>query len=177
MSTIVARSSTTGVPAYGPIDAIVGFVVFYLFLERATPHVVALLTDVADLEASVVRLGLAAFLWFILVVTILDQGRRQYQALQTPRGNRSVRRPTQDWVLVRGAAVLAGGTIAYWTFDRAVEAGITLLEMLVRLDPARFDLAGFLTLVGFFVAFGIASWALDRLVIRGLRLAIADTTP
>ncbi|MFB6104627.1 MAG: hypothetical protein ABEJ57_06015 [Halobacteriaceae archaeon] len=176
MSTIVSRSSTSGVPAYGPIDAALGFVVFFLFLERATPHVVDVLTDVAGLHASVVRLGLAAFLWFIFLVTFLDQLNRQYLAVQVvpPPGDRSVRRPARSWVVIRVGAVIVGGAIAVWTFDAAVETGITFFEMLVRLDLSLFDVGALMGLVGFFIAFGIASWALDRLVIRGLRIVVAS---
>src|SRR6056297_2245399 len=69
-------------PAYGPIDAVLGLVLFYVVVDRATPTVVDVFGEVLpDVSSSTVELGLAIFLWFVVAVTLIEQLRRQLIAL------------------------------------------------------------------------------------------------
>ncbi|NHN49243.1 hypothetical protein G9464_16830 [Halostella sp. JP-L12] len=69
-------------PAYGPIEASLGYLLFYVLVDRVTPAVVTVFSDtVLDLSPSFVRFGLATALWFILLVTAIDQTRRPLAAL------------------------------------------------------------------------------------------------
>jgi hypothetical protein len=69
-------------PAYGPIEAILGYVLFYVLVDRATPVVVETFSEtVLDLSPSFLEFGLAMALWFVLGVTAIDQVRRQLAAL------------------------------------------------------------------------------------------------
>lgn len=64
-------------PAHGPVEACLGYLLFYILVIRVTPAVVATSGDAAlSLPSSFVRFGLAAALWFVLVVTAVDQARR-----------------------------------------------------------------------------------------------------
>ncbi|CQR51696.1 MULTISPECIES: hypothetical protein [Haloferax] len=172
-------------PAYGPVDAALGFVVFYLFVERATPTVVDILTSaVTGLSASAVGFGLAAVLWFVFAVTTLDQLRRQLAALglvsddgRRTDGARSVRAAPSALRLLSSAVVaVVAGFIAAVTFDRAVDAGIALIRLVADLGLGvflfgAFPLVEFLVMVVFFVSFGAATRSLDRLVVGSVRAA------
>ncbi|EMA06286.1 hypothetical protein C438_06222 [Haloferax denitrificans ATCC 35960] len=178
-------------PAYGPVDAALGFAVFYLFVERATPTIVEIATSVVPgLSASAVGFGLAAMLWFVFALTTLDQLRRQLAVLGVVTGDsgrtdgawsgRAV--PSVPWLLVSAVVAVVGGFIASVTFDRAVDAGIALIRLVAGLGvgafPAgAFPLVEFLAMVVFFVAFGAASRSLDRLVVGSVRVAFRVVLP
>ncbi|RDZ51292.1 hypothetical protein C5C07_16980 [Haloferax sp. Atlit-4N] len=178
-------------PAYGPVDAALGFVVFYLFVERATPTLVDTVTGVVPgLSASAVGFGLAAFLWFIFVVTTLDQLRRQLAALGVVAGDAGrPDRVASGWavpsvprLLVYAVVTVVGGSIAVLTFDRAVDAGIAFIRLATDLGVGvfpfgAFPLVEFLVIVVFFVAFGAATHSLDRVVIGSVRTAFATVRP
>ncbi|MFC7203334.1 hypothetical protein ACFQJC_07385 [Haloferax namakaokahaiae] len=168
-------------PAYGPVDTAISYAVFYIFVDYATPTVVDAAAIVfPSVSPSSVRFGLAALLWFVLVVTLLDQARRQLAALGVgvkdayqSRGHPGV--PSATWMVVYGGLALVGGAIASLTFDRALETGRELILFFATLDLARFVPADFVLLVVFFVSFGVATFALDRLVIGGVRAVVPPT--
>lgn len=182
MSTSLDTKSSTdskgggGFPAYGPIDAILGYILFYVLVDRATPTVVVVLTDVlSDVSPSLIRLGLAMVLWFILVVTVLDQVRRQLGALgidAQENGNRGVLADiasTELQPLTYLVLVLVGGVVAAITFERAVETAVSMIRIVPALDAASFVPTDIVVMVVFFVSFGVATHALDRVAIGGLR--------
>lgn len=166
-------------PAYGPIDSILGFVVFYVFVGRATPTIVEVFTTATGMAASAVGFGLAAVLWFIFAVTVLDLGRRQLAAVgvgsedSVDEITRQGGVPSETRALFYLAVTVVGGVVAWWTFETAVETGIDLIRLVGTLDTAAFDLVGFVVMILFFVSFGAATRALDRLVVGGVRTAIA----
>ncbi|UVE52331.1 hypothetical protein KU306_18565 (plasmid) [Haloferax larsenii] len=170
-----ARAERT-FPAYGPIDAILGFVVFYIFLTRATPTIVDVLTTVLpDVSASVVQFGLAAFLWFVFLMTTFDQVRRQLAALgvgskadiRESRRSRGV--PSTERVVLYLVALLVGGLVSMWTFDSAIDAGISMIRVVATLDIAAVPVVDFAVMIVFFVSFGVVTHVLDRMVIGALR--------
>ena len=64
-------------PAHGPVEACLGYLLFYILVDRVTPPVFEAFGNTAlCLPSSFVRFGLAAALWFVLVVTAVDQARR-----------------------------------------------------------------------------------------------------
>ncbi|MDB2262763.1 hypothetical protein PM025_01200 [Halorubrum ezzemoulense] len=64
-------------PAHGPVEACLGYLLFYILVDRVTPPVVEAFGSTAlSLPSSFVRFGLVAALWFVLVVTAVDQARR-----------------------------------------------------------------------------------------------------
>ncbi|MFC7046065.1 hypothetical protein ACFQH6_12155 [Halobacteriaceae archaeon GCM10025711] len=168
-------------PAYGPIDAVLGFLLFYYVVDRATPTVVAVFADVLpDVSPSLVGLGLAMLLWFILVVTAVDQVRRQLAALGVGTHHAvdsdtesSATYPAQQ-ALGYGVLVVLGGAVAAWTFDRGVETAVSMIRVVATLDAGAFVLADFVVMVVFFASFGLATHSLDRLVIGGVRSMLAD---
>lgn len=171
-----ADNGQSPLPAYGPIDATLGYVVFYVFVDRATSTVVGVVTTaLPTVSPSLVRLGLAAMLWLILVVTFLDQLRRQLVALgvgsrdDVSRAERSRDAPTDLRLVEYLVVLLVGGIIAAWTFEPAVQSGISLLWIVGTLDATRFALLEFVQMIGFFITFASATRALDRLIIGGVR--------
>lgn len=166
----------SSVPAYGPIEAVVGFVVFYAVFDRVTPTVVEVLTDaVPDLSASAVGFGLASFLWFVLIVTVFDQIRRQLVAL-------GVVAPASGWRSISGPATLSdrlafqylavslvGSLLAAGTFERATTALASTIRLVATQDASEFAVEESLWMIVFFVAAGVAAYALDRLLIGVIR--------
>lgn len=166
-------------PAYGPIEALLGMLLFLKIMERATPTIVdALGTALPELAPGTVRLGLAVFLWFVVALTILDQLRRQLAALgigshpQVPRSRRAA--PSETRALAYVAVLVVGGLVASWTFDPAMRAIGSAIRLIVLQDVAAFALVRFVLMVVFFVAYGAATHAIDRLVIGGIRAIVAD---
>lgn len=168
-------------PAYGPIDAVLGYVLFYVVIDRTTPAVVEVFSEtVLDLSPSFVGFGLAAALWFILVVTVIDQTRRQLAALGVGSYDeyqlRVWSRVTPASVRTAGylVALAVCGTLAVLTFEPAIEALLGFIPVVATADAAAFDVVGVVVLVVFFVSYGVATHALDRLVIGTIR-AVAGT--
>jgi hypothetical protein len=168
-------------PAYGPIEAILGYVLFYVLVGRATPVVVETFSEtVLDLPPSFLRFGLAIALWFVLAVTAIDQVRRQLAALGLVSYDeyqlRVWSRVTPSSLRTTGylVAVVVGGGIAVLTFQPAVETLLSLIPVFATVDPARIDIVGLLAMVTFFVAYGIATHSLDRLVIGAIHALSAN---
>lgn len=167
------------VPAYGPVDAALGFGLLYLVFERVTPAVVDVFTAAVDVSASTVELGLAMFLWFVFAVTTVDQLRRQLAALGVVDAEREWRLLPEPETLSNRVATwylamaLAGGLFAAWAFDRAMATLVSLIELVGGLDTGAFVFGEFLLLAGFFLAFAVATHAIDRLVVGGVRTLLA----
>ncbi|WP_256300673.1 hypothetical protein [Haloarchaeobius salinus] len=169
-----------GFPAYGPVDAALGYWLFYVVVDRATPTVVDLFAGrVLELSPSLVRLGLAALLWFVLAVTLLDQLRTQFDALTRrsvpERDWWSVSRlvPDQYWMLAYGLGTVLAGATALVTFEVGTAAAVTLIESVATVDVAAISLLDVVAVVVFFVSFAVASFSLDRLAIRAIRVLLA----
>ena len=163
-------------PAYGPIETGLGYLLFYLLVDHATPAVVTVFSDmVLDLSPSFVRFGVATALWFVLVVTVIDQVRRQlavlgvgtydeYQLRVWSRVAPSSLR-TAGYLL----ALIVGTTVAAITFERAVEALPSLIPVVATVELVAFDLVELFVMVVFFISYSIAAHSLDRLMIGGIR--------
>jgi len=167
-----SRKSQSTVPAYGPIEAALGYVVFYVFVTRATPTLVEVVPNsIGGITPSLVRLGLALALWLVLAANVIEQVRRQIVAFREGYADDFFQASvsTGSWMLGYLALLLVGSLLAVWTFDRAVDTGISLIRMVVTLDVGSFVLPDFVVMVAFFIAFGAASRAVDRLVIGGIR--------
>ena len=163
-----------GFPAYGPVEAALGYVVFYVFVSRATPTAVEVLpTAIEGLSPSTVRFGLAVVLWLALAANVLEQVRRQVVAIRSGYGDDFFQSAvaTETWMLGYGLVLLLGGLVAWLTFDRAVDTGIAIVRFLVTLDVSLLVVADVVLLIVFFVCWGVAIRAADRLVIGGLRSA------
>lgn len=163
-------------PAYGPIEAGLDYLLFYVLVDRTTPAVVTVFSDtVLDLSPSFVRFGLATALWFVLVVTALDQVRRQLAALGVGTYDeyqlRVWSRVTPSSLRTAGylLALITGTAVTVITIDRAVEALLSLIPVVATVDLVAFDLVELFVMVVFFISYSIAAHSLDRLVIGGIR--------
>jgi len=168
-------------PAYGPIEAGLGYLLFYVLLDRVTPAVVTVFSEtVLDLSPSFVRFGLATALWFVLVVTAIDQLRRQLAALGVGTYDdyrlRVWSRVTPSSLQTTGylLALVAGTAVAMITFDRAVEALLSLIPVASTVDVVAFDLVELFVMVVFFPSYSAAAHSLDRLVIGGVRTLMSE---
>jgi len=171
----VQRRPGLPLPDYGPIEGLLGFVMFYVFVDRATPTVVSVVTEqVAGVSAGAVRTWVAVALWVILGVTVLDHARRQYVAAREAVDHpERVRIPSREALLAYLAVALAGGFVALLTFEPAIRMGITLIRFVGTLDVSLFVLGEFLPMIVFFVAYASATWCIDRVLLGGLRRLLA----
>lgn len=168
-------------PAYGPIEASLGYLLFYVLVGRATPAVVTAFGDtVPGLSPSSVRFGLAAALWFVLAVTATDQLRRQLAALGVGSYDddelRVWSRVAPSSLRTTGylSALIVGTAVAAATFDRAVAALLSLIPVVAAVDVAAFDPVGLVVLVVFLLAYSGAAHSLDRLVIGAVRTPASE---
>jgi hypothetical protein len=168
-------------PAYGPVDAVVGVAVFYLFVDRATPTVVDVVTSaVPGISVETVGLGLAALLWVVLGIVLFEQLQRQLAAVgvgtrsAVRRADRQAGTPGAFQFLVYLGGLAVGGAVALSTFETAVLAGLTTIRIVGTLDTGAFVLVDFATMLVFFVSFAVASHSLDRLVIGIVRRVVGQ---
>lgn len=166
-------------PAYGPVEAILGYLAFFAVVDRTTPAVVEAVSEaLPGVSPSLVGLGLASALWFVLALSVLDQARRQLAALgvlshdAVRPGGASRIAPTPGRAVVYVALFLVGAAVAVTTFDRAVEGVASLVSVLVPLDVPPFPLLDLAAVAVFFVAVGVASRSLDRLILGGIRTVL-----
>lgn len=163
-------------PAYGLIEAGLGYIIFYVLIDRVTPAVVRIFSDtVLNISPSLVRLSLAIVLWFVLVVSTIDQARRQLAALGI---GQTVNSQLRVWSRVRPAslrtagyllAVVVGFAVAAMTFETAVEALLSLIPIVASLDVGQFEILELVEMFVFFIAYSVGAHSLDRLVIGSLR--------
>jgi hypothetical protein len=168
-------------PAYGPIEAGLGYLLFYVLVDRVTPAVVTVFSDtVLDLSPSFVRFGIATALWFVLVVTAIDQVRRQLVALGVGTYDeyqlRAWSRVTPSSLRTAGylLALIAGTAVAVITFDRAVGALLSLIPVVANVNVVAFNFVELFVMVVFFLSYSAAAHSLDRLVIGGVRALMSE---
>jgi hypothetical protein len=164
------------VPAYGPVDAVLGYALFYVVVDRVTPTVVDVGTTVLPgVAPSAIGFALAAALSFILVVTVVDQLRRQLAAAGLSSHSEidpdpSTRTPPSEPLALGYLLVgVFGGGIAWLTFEPAMRALNSLIPVVATLDVGGFVVAQFVVLVVFFLSFAAATRSLDRLLVGGVR--------
>jgi hypothetical protein len=163
------------VPAFGPIEAALGFGLFYVLVARLTPAITTRLSTVLDIDPSLTGFGLAVALWVGLALTVLEQARRQLAALGLVSPGESEFRV---WSRVESPAIriagyllalVVGAGLARLTYESAVEGLLALIGFGSANGFVSLDGWAVLELIGFFLAYGIAAHSLDRLVIGGLR--------
>lgn len=160
-------------PAYGPVNAALGYLLFYALVTRATPAAVEIIGPL--LGAGLVRLGLTAALWFILLVSLLEQLRRQLAALGVGHYRPTYWRalspavPSPGYLVAYLGLLLVGGAVAAWRLESALGTAVDLVRVVGRLELGALDVGAVVGLVVFFVAYGGASWAADRLLVGGIR--------
>lgn len=173
------RGSDRAFPAYGPVDAMLGYGLFVVVVERATPTVTTVFADVVSVSPALVGLGTAALLWFVFLVTAVEQCRRQLVALGvvgTPSDEAETPALSGRRALGYLALAVGGGAVAAATADDALDATVGLIRAVSVVDAGAIGLGDVLLVAVFFVAFGLVTRALDRLVIGGLRAVLTDGT-
>jgi hypothetical protein len=167
-------SASRGVfrPAYGPVDAVLGYVLFYVVVELVTPAVVDVVTDaLPGVSPGMVTSGLAAFLWFVLAVTVVDQIGRQVAAYRgrTDGTGLWAHIPSETEATVATLAVVVGGALAASTFTAAMAALPDAVHALAAFDVAGLLALDVVTVVTFFASYAAATWGADRLLVGGVR--------
>jgi hypothetical protein len=173
------RRRRGGFPAYGPVDAVLGLWLFVVVVDRLTPPIVAVARDVLPgVSSSLVTTALALFVWFVIVVTVLEQLRRQLAALGLGRAERrwwrhGRRGPPSLLAVVWYLLVLVvAGVVAGWTVESALATAAALVPAVAAIDVGAILTWRLVTMVVFFVAFSVATKALDRLVVGAFRAGI-----
>lgn len=71
-------------------------------------------------------------------------------------------------------ALIASTVVVVITFDRAVEALMSLIPVVATVDVAAFDFVELFVMVAFFVAYSVAAHSLDKLVIGGIQALMSE---
>jgi hypothetical protein len=168
------------VPVPGPVEGLLGVGLFYLLLDRLTPSILTALEDpLPDLVPEPVTTGLAGLIWLVFATTVLGSTldflrenprtfpseRRRTEWLERVRPSR---REYRNWV----ALLVVGGVTAVLTWSMAIDVLADLLVVVVDLPgtvPPGITLWSTVGMVLFFVSFAATAWALDRLIVGGLR--------
>ena len=175
-----SRSVRLLYPEYGPVEALVGFGVFFLIVEWMTPALVDTLAGpFPDLVPEPLTTVTAVLLWVVLGVTVLSI----VLTLLTPNprefGDRSERdafldanRPSDREYRFNLVLMVLGGATAVLAWPTFIEVLRETFPMVVELGgpvPTVWTLGN----VAIFVVFvlGVAAYTrgLDRLVIGGMR--------
>ena len=168
--------SSRYVPAYGPVDAVLGYALFYVVVDRVTPAAVDVgATVLPGVDAAAIRFALAVALWFILVVTTIDQLRRQLAAAGVsihhevdPDPNTRTP-PSEPLALGYLLGLVFGSGVAWLTFEPAMRALVGLLPVVGTLDVGGLPVAPLVVVAAFFLSFAVATRSLDRLLVGGIR--------
>jgi hypothetical protein len=173
----LATDSTAGhLPAYGFVDAALTYGMVYVIVDRLSPTVTTtFVRAVPDVSPEVVGLGLAAFLWLVLIVTVVDQARRQLAAVGIGSHRAVDRERARPAAPGKAAAVgylVAGvmaGVVAFGTVETAIDTLRSTVVIVGQPASASVDLIGILSVILFFVAYGLLTWSVDRLVVGAIR--------
>jgi hypothetical protein len=164
-------------PEYGLVEAALGYWVFYLIVDAVTPTVVDVVQEaMPGRSASAVTVALAAALWVVLFGTVLWQARTQSRALgrEADVSDRERAVPSETEATVATIGLLLGGMLAVGTYDVAMATLPAVVRATASADASVVFTPGFVGLVGFFLGYGVATWAADRLVIGGVRSLMAE---
>jgi hypothetical protein len=167
---------TRYVPAYGTIQSLVGYVAFYLVVRAVRPTFTARFAE-HGLDPEFVAFGVSAFVWLVLVLTVVGEGQRQRKANPRRFVSRDEWRsfleektpPSTVFLLYVGGVAFAGIlAVRYWArFVRSIEA--VLLELTSVPDIPAISPVTIVWIVTIGVALAVFGWCLDRLVIGGAR--------
>lgn len=170
------------VPAYGPIQDVVGYGFFYVTVTAIGPTIVSVL-DGAGVDPVLVRYGLAIALWFLLGLTLIGVFQTQWRSIHraSREDRRSNDRPRFDspgrlTFLACVVTIVASGTLVAVFFPRFVRALATIIVGVANVPAATIppSAVGWVVLVG--VAMGAFGYCLDRAVIGAIRRRMIHAT-
>jgi hypothetical protein len=168
-------------PAYGPVKALLNLLLLYALVQFTTPTLVVTVTSTAPgVSAGLIETAVQLFVWFVFVVTVVDQIRRQQAATRERSlderrpddrtlGDRA-RLPVAIRVPLYLTMVAVGMAVAAWTIERAVGTLLTMIRAVPTMDFYLVSTTDFVTMAVFFLAYALTVEALDRLLIGGLRV-------
>lgn len=168
-------------PEYGPIQAAIGFVMFYLLVDLATEPLTAGLQPLfPGFVPDPFTTALAALLWLVLGLNVYTETDRQFRS--NPRsfddeaslvGFLDDRRPSV-WRLVFDLTLAAVGgalvAVAWPAFPAAFSWFVGAWFDLAVLSTVTVATA--LTIVSFLVGVGLLAYGLDRLLVGLLRVGV-----
>lgn len=174
-------------PEFGPVDAVLGFALFYFLVGLATVVAVDSLANSAPtLVPEPLSTWAAYLLWVVLALVALGQlvvqvqsNPRTFATAAERRQFLETRRPTERQYRWWAVWVFVGGAVAYVTFSRFVPTFATVVRFFVDLfvgpvPTGPFRVVDAFLFVSFFVAYSVLTRGLDRLVIGSLRSLVAD---
>jgi len=166
-------------PEFGPIEALVGFGVFAVLVDRLTPAAVAGLADrFPDLIAPFTT-GTAVLLWLVGGVTVLhvalDLFRPNPRTFTDPEARDAfldAQRPSAADVRRNLVVMVLGAATALLAWETVVAVFEAMIPVVIEPGgqlPASLSLGNVAILVVFFLAVAAYARALDRLVVGGAR--------
>lgn len=174
-------------PAFGPVDALLGYAFFYFVVGLGTAVAFDALAPVApEMVPEPLGTWAAIVLWVMLGLIVLGQTAEQVR--ENPRRFESEadraafldrHRPTERRYLWWAAWVLVGGAVAYLLFPGFVESFARFVRFFVAMlagavGPRSLGVGDLLNLVGFSLGFAALTRGLDHLVVGSLRALLAD---
>ena len=166
-------------PEFGPIEALVGFGVFAMLVDRLTPAAVAGLADrFPDLIAPLTT-GTAVLLWLVGGVTVLsialDLLRTNPRTFTDPEARAAfldAQRPSTADVRRNLVVMVLGAATALLAWETVVGVFEAMIPVVIEPGgqlPASLSLGNVAIFVVFFLAVAAYARALDRLVVGGAR--------
>lgn len=180
-------SVTLYYPAFGPVDALLGYAFFYFVVGLGTAVALDALAPVApEMVPEPLGTWAAILLWVVLGLVVLGQTAEQVRT--NPRRFESEadraafltrHRPSERRYLWWASWVLVGGTVAYLFFPGFVESFARFVRFFVAafagaIGPRSLRLGDAVNLVGFSLGFAALTRGLDHLVVGSLRALLAD---
>lgn len=169
------------VPAYGPIEAVLGYGFFYFLVHVGTPVVQAAVADSGlGIEPSLIGWAAAVALWAILLLTLLGQATeqasenpRRYEDLAAARRGLDALAPSMPRMQAWSYLWVVGMLIAVFGIGVFLESFRALLSHGVVLLDSGFQgtvfTPEFVWFVVYTIAFSLVTRYTDRLILGWYR--------
>ncbi|MFB6113512.1 MAG: hypothetical protein ABEJ58_05345 [Halodesulfurarchaeum sp.] len=162
------------VPAFGSVQAIVGYLFFYLIVDAIGPMIVSVFADVG-VHPDLTGLGLAALIWLLGFLTLVDAVNRQWRA--NPRRFRDHRqwleylRESGPSALVYvgyllGTFVAGGVVFRFW--PRFIRELTELVGAVSTLPDPSLSAGSVGWVLGVSLAIAVFGWSLDRALVGSI---------
>ena len=166
-------------PAYGLVEALVGFGVFGMLVDQITPAAVAALTDTYPGLVGPVTTGAAVLLWLVAgamaMAEAIEQARANPRTFPTAAERTAfldANRPSEAHYRLNLVVMVLGGSMAVLAWNTVVDVLASAVPVVIDAGgtlPASLTLGNVAVFVVFVVAVAAYARALDRLVVGGAR--------
>lgn len=169
------------IPAYGPIQDIIGYIFFFATLRAISPTIVSVLDDVG-VDPSLTRYALAIGLWLLLGLTLISVFQTQWRSIQrrspsAPGSGDSSQShdPSRVAFAAYLLAILVSGTFVAVFFSRFLDALSIVIRGVANVPDLAIPVIAIVWIVLVGLAMGTFGWCLDRTVIGAIRVHLGKS--